>query len=70
MAVKKQMRGSDLGRRVLNALMDAAQNRGDSQVILHAQCSAEGFYKRSGFAAQGGVFEEAGIAHIEMVRKL
>ena len=69
MAVKKQMRGSNLGRRVLNALMDAAQNRGDSQVILHAQCSAEGFYKRSGFEAQGVVFEEAGIAHIEMVRK-
>ena len=69
MAVKKQMRGSNLGRRVLNALMDAAQNRGDSQVILHAQCSAEGFYKRSGFEAHGVVFEEAGIAHIEMVRK-
>jgi YbgC/YbaW family acyl-CoA thioester hydrolase len=70
MAVKKQMRGSDLGRRVLHALMDAAQHRGDTQVILHAQCSAEGFYKRSGFVPHGGVFEDAGIAHIEMVRVL
>jgi YbgC/YbaW family acyl-CoA thioester hydrolase len=70
MAVKKQMRGSELGRRVLHALMDAAQNRGDTQVILHAQCSAEGFYKRSGFAPHGAVFEDAGMAHIEMVRKL
>jgi predicted GNAT family N-acyltransferase len=70
MAVKKQMRGSDLGRRVLHALMDAAQNRGDTQVILHAQCSAEGFYKRSGFEPHGAVFEEAGIAHIEMSRQL
>jgi predicted GNAT family N-acyltransferase len=70
MAVKKQMRGSDLGRRVLHALMDAAQHRGDTQVILHAQCSAEGFYKRSGFEPHGGVFDDAGIAHIEMVRKL
>jgi YbgC/YbaW family acyl-CoA thioester hydrolase len=70
MAVKKQMRGSDLGRRVLHALMDAAQNRGDTQAILHAQCSAEGFYKRSGFEPHGAIFEEAGIAHIEMVRKL
>jgi predicted GNAT family N-acyltransferase len=70
MAVKKQMRGSDLGRRVLHALMDAAQNRGDTQVILHAQCSAEGFYKRSGFEPHGAIFEEAGIAHIEMARKL
>jgi predicted GNAT family N-acyltransferase len=70
MAVKKQMRGSDLGRRVLHALMDAAQHRGDTQVILHAQCSAEGFYKRSGFEPHGGFFEDAGIAHIEMVRGL
>jgi YbgC/YbaW family acyl-CoA thioester hydrolase len=70
MAVKKPMRGSDLGQRVLHALMDAARHRGDAQVILHAQCSAEGFYKRSGFEPQGAVFEEAGIAHVEMVRKL
>jgi predicted GNAT family N-acyltransferase len=38
--------------------------------VLHAQCSAEGFYKRAGFAPHGAVFEEAGIAHIEMVRDL
>jgi predicted GNAT family N-acyltransferase len=70
MAVKKQMRGSDLGRRILNALMDAAKARGDTQVVLHAQCSAEGFYKRSGFEPHGAIFEEAGIAHIGMVRTL
>ena len=70
MAVKKPMRGSDLGARVLHALMDAARARGDRQVVLHAQCSAEGFYKRAGFAPHGAVFEEAGIAHIEMVRDL
>jgi YbgC/YbaW family acyl-CoA thioester hydrolase len=70
MAVKKQMRGSVLGRRVLHALMDAAHERGDQQVLLHAQCSAEGFYKRSGFEPHGAIFEEAGIAHIEMVRPL
>lgn len=67
MAVKKPMRGSDLGAQVLQALMTAARERGDRSVLLHAQCSAEGFYKRAGFAPQGAVFEEAGIAHIEMV---
>jgi YbgC/YbaW family acyl-CoA thioester hydrolase len=70
MAVKKPLRGSALGRRVLDALIDAARARGDQQVVLHAQCSAEGFYKRAGFAPHGAVFEEAGIAHIEMVRLL
>ena len=67
MAVKKTMRGSDLGAQVLQALMAAARERGDRSVLLHAQCSAEGFYKRAGFAPQGAVFEEAGIAHIEMM---
>ncbi|WP_416548607.1 YbgC/FadM family acyl-CoA thioesterase [Limnohabitans sp. DCL3] len=70
MAVKKQMRGSALGRRVLHVLMDAAAHRGDTQVVLHAQCSAESFYLRSGFAPRGALFEEAGISHIEMVRDL
>ena len=70
MAVKKQMRGSAVGRRVLFALMDAARDRGDKEVLLHAQCSAEGFYRRAGFAPQGPIFEEAGIAHVEMVRTL
>lgn len=70
MGVMKNMRGSDLGARVLHALMDAARERGDRQVVLHAQCSAEGFYRRAGFAPHGAVFEEAGIAHIEMVRDL
>jgi predicted GNAT family N-acyltransferase len=70
MAVKKSMRGSALGRRVLDALMEAARARGDARVVLHAQCSAQGFYQRAGFAPHGAVFEEAGIAHIEMVREL
>ena len=70
MAVQKSMRGSALGARVLQVLMDAARARGDHSVVLHAQCSAEGFYQRAGFVPQGVVFEEAGIAHIEMVRRL
>ena len=70
MAVKRNMRGSALGRRVLQALMDAARARGDARVVLHAQCSAQAFYQRAGFAPHGSVFEEAGIAHIEMLREL
>ena len=68
MAVMRSLRGSALGARVLQTLIDAARARGDHQVLLHAQCSAEGFYRRAGFVPRGPVFEEAGIAHIEMVR--
>lgn len=70
MAVERGLRGSRFGRDVLLGLVDAARARGDTEVMLHAQCSAEGFYTRLGFKARGPVFEEAGIQHIEMVLPL
>ena len=70
MAVSRALRGADLGRDVLRALVAASQARGDSEVSLHAQCSAVGFYLKNGFVARGDVFEEAGIRHIDMVQVL
>jgi len=70
MAVNRVLRGSRLGREVLTTLVRAAQERGDREVLVHAQRSAEGFYTRMGFAARGVAFEEAGIKHIEMALPL
>ena len=70
LAVKRVLRGSHLGYDILQALMDAAIKRGDSEILLHAQRSAEGFYKRAGFISQGEPFDEVNIAHIEMVKRL
>ena len=70
MAVTRVLRGSGLGRDILQALMQAAQRRGDREVMLHAQRSAATFYGRQGFVVRGQPFEEAGIPHIEMVRSL
>ena len=66
MAVSRLMRGSGLGRQLLEALLTHARQRGDTSVRLHAQRSAEGFYQRMGFVAHGEPFDEVGIAHIEM----
>ncbi|MDP3822768.1 MAG: YbgC/FadM family acyl-CoA thioesterase [Burkholderiales bacterium] len=70
MAVSQTVRGSGVGRAVLDALTDTARQRGDHEIVLHAQTSAQAFYARSGFNPRGVVFEEAGIAHIEMARRL
>jgi len=70
MAVSQSLRGSGVGRHVLEALMKAARARGDREAVLHAQTSAAPFYLRAGFAPRGLEFEEAGIPHIEMVRGL
>jgi YbgC/YbaW family acyl-CoA thioester hydrolase len=68
MAVADGIRGSGVGRAVLDALLAASRARGDREAVLHAQCSAATFYERAGFEARGPVFEEAGIAHVEMAR--
>lgn len=70
MAVDRSVRGAQWGRELLEALVAAARARGDTEVQLHAQRSAEGFYRRAGFAAAGDPWEEAGIAHIAMSRQL
>lgn len=70
MAVTRTLRGSGLGRELLHALMQAAAQRGDREVILHAQRSAEGFYAQQGFVPRGQPFDEAGIPHIEMASPL
>lgn len=70
MAVLPGLRGSGVGRAVLDALMAAARARGDREVLLHAQWSAAPFYQRAGFLPRGPRFDEAGIAHQEMVRVL
>lgn len=70
MAVHQAVRGSGVGRSVLDALVDAARARGDTEALLHAQTSAMAFYARAGFSSRGDVFDEAGIPHIEMSRRL
>lgn len=67
MAVKRILRGSSIGRDLLHVLMEAAKQRGNQEVMLHAQRSAEGFYTRAGFQVRGEPFEEVSIPHIEMV---
>jgi predicted GNAT family N-acyltransferase len=70
MAVLPSLRGSGVGRQVLEALMAAAKARGDRSVLLHAQASAAPFYLRAGYQAEGEPFDEAGIAHLAMRKVL
>ena len=70
MAVASSSRHGGVGRAVLEALVDAAKARGDREAVLHAQLVAAPFYERAGFVRRGPEFDEAGIAHVEMLRVL
>ena len=66
MAVDAAARGSGHGAAVLDELHRQALARGLTEVELHAQVSARGFYERAGYTAVGGEYEEAGIVHVTM----
>jgi predicted GNAT family N-acyltransferase len=70
MAADPAVRGRGHGRAVLDELHRQAALRGVTEIALHAQLSAQGFYERAGYTAVGDVYEEAGIAHITMLRRL
>jgi YbgC/YbaW family acyl-CoA thioester hydrolase len=70
MAVHRSLRGTRLGRDIVAALSEAARARGDRELVLHAQRSAEGFYARLGFEVRGEPYDEVGIPHVTMVRAL
>ena len=70
MAVLKEWRGRGVGRAMLRRLIEAASGRGHAEVALSAQVHALEFYRAEGFKPEGIVYEEAGIPHQSMRRKL
>ena len=70
MAADAAVRGRGHGTAVLAELHRQAVLRGVTEIELHAQVSARGFYERAGYTAVGEEYEEAGIAHITMRRRL
>ena len=70
MAADAGVRGRGHGAAVLAELHRQAVLRGVAEIELHAQVTARGFYERAGYVAVGEEYEEAGIAHVTMRRRL
>lgn len=68
MAVLSAWRGKGLGAQVMRALSAAAWQRGDRELVLHAQAAAVGFYRRLGFESRGDPFDEVGMPHQQMFK--
>ena len=69
-AVYPQLRRQGVGWEIMQCLMAVAHRQGHQQVVLSAQCHAIAFYQKLGFQTMGGVYQEVGIDHIKMVKRL
>ena len=67
MAVLSHFRKKGIGLTILEKLIALARSEGILSLLLHSQISAIPFYEKQGFHAQGGIYDEAGIAHRNMI---
>jgi len=70
MAVLKSFRNQGTGSAMMEQLIKTAKQNRFRVLKLNAQRTAEGFYAKHGFVAQGDEFMDAGIPHIAMQRDL
>ena len=70
MAVLVSHRRHKVGSKILSHLENVARTRGLDGVVLHAQVYAHGFYKALGYEDASPIFDEAGIPHVEMRKRL
>ena len=68
--VLKEYRRMGCGRAALGFAERFYAERGAKEITLTAQCSAAGFYEHCGYKAVSGVFYEAGMPHVKMVKQL
>jgi predicted GNAT family N-acyltransferase len=69
-AVLAENRGNGSGKMIMEAIEAEARKTGYKSMKLSAQIHARKFYERLGFEAQGEIYLEAGIEHIDMFKNI
>ncbi|QBP42677.1 GNAT family N-acetyltransferase [Paenisporosarcina antarctica] len=59
-----------LGKVIIKTLEEMAEERGASQIKLHGQTQAEGFYTKLGYQTSSKPFMEDGIPHVLMIKEV
>ena len=70
LAVLSTARGQGIGRKLTEKAIEVIEQKEISKVMIHAQEYVKGLYEKLGFEQVGGIFEEAGIPHVKMIKYL
>jgi predicted GNAT family N-acyltransferase len=69
-AVRADFRQRGIGRLLLIEALEECERQRYSTVALTAQLASVGFYRALGFEVTSGTFQDAGIAHVRMQRRV
>ena len=70
LAVLSIARGKGIGKKLMEKALDVIAENNIQEVVSHAQENIKSLYQQLGFEQEGEKFEEAGIAHVKMRKKL
>ena len=68
--ILKEHRKSGLGRQAVRLIEEHSRQNGISQIEMDAKFEVYGFYQKCGYQTTGQPFEEAGIPHIKMIKRV
>jgi len=70
LAVLPKVRGHGIGKKIMEKALDVVAEKNIQQVVIHAQEYIKGLHQQLGFEQEGEIFNEAGIPHVKMRKKL
>lgn len=70
LAVLPVARGQGLGRKLMESASAIVEQNNAKEIIIHAQAYIKELYKTLGFEQVGDEFDEAGIAHVKMIKTI
>ena len=68
-AVLSEYRGQGYGTELVRYVLEDARRAGFNVFLIHAQAHLQDWYEDLGFESTGRTFDEAGIPHVEMLRR-
>jgi predicted GNAT family N-acyltransferase len=70
LAVLPSARGKGIGKKLMKKALEIAQQKPIQQIVVNSQEYVKGLYQQLGFEQLGEKFDEAGITHVKMIKKL
>ncbi|MDN7144946.1 GNAT family N-acetyltransferase [Liquorilactobacillus mali] len=69
-ATLKEYRGKKLGTKVVRSLENIAQQKNFKKIVIHSEMTAVTFYETLGYVRSGDIYQEDGVACVNLIKTI